>query len=68
MDDNINNFMVDSRIRFLENRDNNSRWCDPDVSENFTIFFVKWKGKKSIDVQDIRYYTNILHIRDIKRI
>lgn len=41
MDDNINNFMVDNRIRFLENRDNNSRWCDPDVSENSTIFFVK---------------------------
>lgn len=32
MDDSINNFMVDNRIRFLENRDNNSRWCDPDVS------------------------------------
>lgn len=42
MDDSINNFMVDNRIRFLENRDN-SRWCDPDVScllfTEFLIFF-----------------------------
>lgn len=29
----INNCMVDNRIRFLENRDNNPRWCDPDVSK-----------------------------------
>ncbi|XP_055313183.1 striatin-interacting protein 1 homolog isoform X2 [Sitodiplosis mosellana] len=34
MDDSINNFMVDNRIRFLENRDNNSRWCDPDNGSN----------------------------------
>ncbi|XP_031640438.1 striatin-interacting protein 1 homolog isoform X1 [Contarinia nasturtii] len=35
MDDSINNFLVDNnRIRFLENRDNNSRWCDPDNGSN----------------------------------
>lgn len=35
MDDSINNFIVDNRTRFLENRDNNPRWCDPDVSVVF---------------------------------
>lgn len=62
MDDSINNFMVDNRIRFLENRDNNSRWCDPDVSfpmsshEKKTTVLCQELMKKKL----IRYF--VLHL------
>lgn len=61
MDDSINNFMVDNRIRFLENRDNNSRWCDPDVSVFATSIYplqltITYKSAQKIKTPSINVY------------